>query len=103
MNGLQRIRQGLPMVRQRASWSRKGVMAIPLLGALALVAAACGPTAPAGAEFQKHCEQVAAEGDVEICMEQMSRVYRGPDVDRNKDNAAAQWARDYYGDGGRPD
>lgn len=103
MNGLQNIRQGLPIVRQRASRSRKGAMAIPLVGALTFVAAACGPTAPAGAEFRKHCEPVAAEGDVEICMEQMSRVYRGPDSDRNKDNAAAQWARDYYGDSGRPD
>lgn len=76
----------------------------PTLGVavLALVVAGCVPSGPVGAEFRKHCEPVAAESDVEICMEQMARVYRGPDVDRNKDNAAAQWARDHYGDGGRP-
>lgn len=96
------VGQELPRRKLDASRAGLEIRAGWVVAALALAVAGCVPSGPAGAEFRKHCEPVAAEGDVEICMEQMSRVYRGPDVDRNKNNAAAQWARDYYGDGGRP-
>lgn len=80
-----------------------GGRSVVVIWAVAIAVAGCAPSGPPGAEFRGHCEAVAAESDVEICMEQMSRDYRGPDIDRNKDNAAAQWARDHYGADGRPD
>jgi|GEM_PF-6572316 len=63
---------------------------------LAGVLLACCAPAP-GEKFRAACVEVAAPGDVEICMQHLYEVYRGPDQDRYKRNAAEQWAVDLYG------
>lgn len=71
---------------------------LAVLAALAVVTFGCmaalGSRIPAGEEFAAVCRGVAPPSQVEACMADLDQNYRGPDIEQNRRNAAAQWAAD---------